>query len=157
MNITLHQSEIVRMMMERIGVSTTGTYNKGDPTHYAEGSAKFEILYGYSMPKSFAIEGCDHTTQEPPCDNCKGMDPGANCPDPEVVTASFHDCTWGIEFKFVTSLGLTEGYFDNDSKKWYRVKKQKLFKRVFRDVLFAEPEGSAEAEYCAQLMGKGIV
>lgn len=160
MKIELSQRDMVNLMIDHIkecGKHNSGTYNKGDPTHYEKGEARLEIMYGYSLPKSFAIEGCNHTTQELPCDNCKGMDPGQNCPDPELITASFCDCTWGVEFKFYTSQGVLEGYYDNQDKKWMRVKKQKLFKRVFKDALWAPPEGTQFGEECARQMGSGIV
>lgn len=161
MNIKLTQHQIVGLMMEHIranGKSKSGTYNKADPTHYERASAKFEMAYGYTMMKSNPSEVCTHTWSEPKCESCLPLN---DEPASEVVEAKFHDCTWGVEFEFNTSIGTLQAYFDRDGKWIPRVPKgrskkvvEKQFERVFMDMLFAEPEGTMEAEANAALMGK---
>lgn len=147
MKITLLQSDIVALMMNKIGTSTTGTYNRADPTAYAKGSAKFELMYGYSFGKQPGPE-CSMACVENPCEKCDQAD----IPTPEVIKASFHDVTWGVEFVFETSVGVLRAYFSRndfgeknpDGGKWIARKGTTLkkFKRVFTDILFADPEGT---------------
>jgi hypothetical protein len=168
MEIKLHQGDLVNLMTEHIsqnGKSSRGTYNRADPTAYEKGEAKFELMYGYSQPLSNPWPDCDHDQDDPPCKNCKNNDPIHEPPSPEVVTASYHDCTWGVRFTFRTSMGPISAYYDRPNRgdqdgEWVQVEQQGIegmFERVFKDILFADPEGTNFGEECARVMGSEIV
>ncbi len=126
MKIELSQSQLVDLFIERMKSEgfcvshTNGPYNKADPTHREEVTAKVFIAHGYS----FSVES-DLNPDAPPY------------PDPEVVVVNVHDVTWGVVFSFDTSLGVESAYYARSTEvgkdgKWHRATEN--FGKVFKDI-----------------------
>lgn len=129
--------EVMKEKIRSCGQFTSGTYNPADPTHYEKGWAEITMESGYTMSTPDAETG----------------DPGG-MPLPEMVKASFHDCTWGVDFDFDTTAGRVSGYYNrafgrDGAGEWQSC--DALFFKVFKDVLTEVSDSttnrrSAEAE-----------
>lgn len=123
--IQLFQCDLVDMLITKVkaaGSWRSGTYNRADPTHYEKGKADFYV----------------------------GDEPIGICPESGgqeyahvILRVEFYDCTWGVDFKFIYSVGeegrkdeVSKAYFDRDGK-WLRIDGE--FFRDFRNALLSEP------------------
>lgn len=127
MKIELKQGQLVDLFIEKMKQDefcvkhTNGTYDKADPTHFEEVTARVFLEHGYSV-------FTDHV-DEPPYET--------DYPQPEIVEVHIKDVTWGVEFEFDTSLGIEKGYYQRPTSgtedgDWHRVTEN--FKRIFGDI-----------------------
>jgi len=123
MKLELLQKDLIRLLIRRIrenGTTSSGTYNKADPTHYERGKCSFYA--GDSITGQ-----CEETGYEEY--------------EPNLLEVSFYDCTWGIEIECKLCLpnGVTEassGYLDSDDGTWSRVEGE--FFRDLRNALLCK-------------------
>lgn len=116
MLVKLTQNEIVGIFVEKMkkhkdAKINTYIYDKADPTFGGKVEVSIWLMYGYTIPKEM----------------------GSYPPNPEIVKVNILNSTWGFEFKFKTSNGTEEGYFDYRNQEWRLVTEN--FFQVFNDLL----------------------
>lgn len=128
--IELTQNEIVDLFVEKMklhGPSTTGTYDKADPTHFEKGTATIGMGDGFEP-----INDNDFVDVDEHGAHVSRYEPG-----PENIKVQWNDVTWGVQFKITTSAGVEEGYWSRSihgSKgRWTRATDNffSVFKRIF--------------------------
>ena len=140
MHIKLLQSDIVALLITRIRDNAdkvkSGVYNNVDPTHFEKASCSFTLDYGFSHSELIDLEGN-------PVVDWEGKPIVGTVPDPEVVTAEYIDCTWGVDFIFKTSIGEIKAYWSRSGNdqggEWCRVSPN--FERAFKLLLDAPAVG----------------
>ena len=112
MNIELTQNLFIeKVRSASTCVRTGGVAGKQDPTAWEKLECKMELDYGFSIPS-----GDVNDPEYSPI------------PEPEDVQVFITLC-WGAEFRFCTSVGDVEGYFDDG---WSRLHPRfiEVFKRL---------------------------
>lgn len=139
--IELTQGQLVDLFVEKLkahGPSTTGTYNKADPTHFEKGEAEFAIEVSWVKDR--------------------GQSNMRQIPEPEDIEVIWHDCTWGIEFTInvpsikepVTAYWSRE--FGNGKSHWKQAH-PKFFKVVQDIIVCGHPKGYFEEQQHADHLG----
>ena len=120
--IELTQNEIVDLFVEKMklhGPSTTGTYNKADPTHFEKGTATIGLVM--IAFRTSLIDGDDSFIDV----DESGSHVSRYEPGPENVKVHWHDVTWGVEFEITTSAGVEKAYWSRPAHgckgEWLRV------------------------------------
>lgn len=91
----------------------SGSYNQQDPTHYEEWRMPVMMEIGFGSP--IVHEDGD---ADPQCGPSNETFP----PNPELVTVTWRDVTWGVTIAVIGDNVHVEGYWDHQSKAWTFVK-----------------------------------
>ncbi len=157
------QDELVELIVEkfvRYSISySEGVYNKQDPTQFEKRKCKIGMEIGFSparIPTDGEIEKEEFPELKAYFEMHKELGwenwTKDQAPDPENVIVHINDCTWGIEFRIITSTGEHEGYWSRERNKeggdWWRCSSDffPVLKRLFLEGTEALPVDAETGE-----------